>query len=143
MSASVRFVVTASAVASLTLAVAAQAPRPMSLNDVLTAVRVGDAQLSRDGRTVLYQRTTTDLAKNKRHSEIWSVPAGGGTPKALLSTTDKNDTTARWSPDGTKIAFLSTRDGSSQVWIANADGTAPRKLTSIADRRRRHDAAHA
>lgn len=132
MSASVRFVLTVTSAFCLTLAAAAQAPRPMSLNDVLTAVRVGDAQLSPDGRTVLYQRTTTDLAKNKRHSDIWAVPApGGAAPKALI-TSEKNDTTPRWSPDGTKIAFLSTRDGGSQVWIASADGTNAKKLTGVA-----------
>ena len=90
-----------------------------------------DAQLSPDGKTVLYQRTTTDLAKNKRHSEVWSVPAAGGTPKAFLSS-DKNDTTARWSPDGTKVAFLSTREAGSQVWIANADGSGAKRVSNIA-----------
>lgn len=109
----------------------AQNQRAMSLNDVLTAIRVSDAQLSPDGKTVLYQRTSTDLAKNKRHTEIWSVPAAGGTPKAFLSS-DKNDTTARWSPDGSKVAFISTRDGAPQVWIANGDGTGAKKLTNIA-----------
>lgn len=132
MSLSARFALTVTAVLTLTLVAAAQRPRPMSVNDVLTAVRVGDAQLSPDGRTVLYQRTTTDLTKNKRHSEIWTVAATGGVaPKALIAT-DKNDTTARWSPDGARIAFLSTRDGGSQVWIASADGTNAKKLTSIA-----------
>ena len=133
MSASVRFVLAVTATLSLTvIATTAQSGRPMSLTDVLTAVRVGDPQLSPDGKTVLYQRTTTDLAKNKRHSDIWSVAAAGGAaPKALI-TSDKNDTTARWSPDGTRIAFLSTREGGSQVWIAAADGTGAKKLTSIA-----------
>ena len=132
MPASVRFALTVTVALSLTAITAAQNGRPMSLNDVLTAVRVGDAQLSPDGRTVLFQRTTTDVSKNKRHSEVWSVPAAGGAaPKALIAT-DKNDTTARWSPDGTKIAFLSTREGGSQIWVASADGTNPKKLTSIA-----------
>ncbi len=131
MSVSVRFVLTVTSTCCLTIAVAAHAPRPMSLNDILTAVRVADAQLSPDGRTVLYQRTTTDLAKNTRHTDIWAVPAAGGAPKALI-TSARSDTTPRWSPDGTKIAFLSSRDGGSQVWVASADGTNAKKLTGVA-----------
>lgn len=123
-------VVTATVLAGSALLAARQTLRPMSLADLLTAVRVADAQLSPDGQTVLYQRTTTDLTANRRHSEIWAVPAAGGAPMALL-TSARNDTTARWSPDGTRIAFLSTREGGSQVWIANADGTGARKLTAM------------
>jgi len=36
---------------------------------------------------------------------------------------------ARFSPDGKSIVFLSDRDGSENVWVANADGTEPRKLS--------------
>lgn len=132
MSVSARVILTTVSVFSLTLVAAAQSGRPMSLNDVLTAVRVADAQLSPDGKTVLYQRTTTDLPKNRRHTEVWSVPAAGGAAPTRLLSSDKNDSTARWSPDGTKIAFLSTREAGSQVWTANADGSNAKKLTSIA-----------
>ena len=72
------------------------------------------------------------LDTHRRHTEIWTVPAAGGVAPRALITSERNDNTARWAPDGSKIAFLSTRDGSSQVWIAAADGTAPRKLTNIA-----------
>ena len=122
------FVVSALTVSSIS----AQTLRPLSLTDVLTAVRVADAQLSPDGKTVLFQRTTTDLAKNKRHSEIWSVAAAGGTRPKVLITSEKNDTSARWSPNGARVAFISARDGSPQVWVADADGTNARKLTAVA-----------
>jgi dipeptidyl aminopeptidase/acylaminoacyl peptidase len=116
------------------LSATAQSGRPLALNDVLTAVRVADAQLSPDGKSVAFVRTTTDLAKNKRHSEIWSVAtAGGAAPRALISiASDKNDNTPRWSPDGSRIAFISTRDGESQVYLADATGANAKKLTHVA-----------
>ena len=43
--------------------VRAQSGRAMTIDDLLAAVRVADPQLSPDGRTVLYVRTTTDLAR--------------------------------------------------------------------------------
>ena len=35
-----------------------------------------------------------------------------------------------WSPDGTKIAFNSNRDGPTEIWVMNADGTAETRLTN-------------
>ena len=35
-----------------------------------------------------------------------------------------------WSPDGTKIAFASDRDGNVEIYVMNADGTNPRNLTN-------------
>ncbi len=48
----------------------AQARRPMALEDLITAVRVSDPQLSPDGRRVLFVRTTTDPASGKRNADI-------------------------------------------------------------------------
>jgi Tol biopolymer transport system component len=39
-------------------------------------------------------------------------------------------TIAAWSPDGTRIAFASTRDGNYEIYVMNADGSAPRRLTN-------------
>jgi dipeptidyl aminopeptidase/acylaminoacyl peptidase len=132
MSAFRRIAAVALLATALVLVASAQSGRPLALNDVLTAVRVADGQLSPDGKSVIYVRTTTDLAKNKRHSEIWSVgAAGGAAPKAFI-TSDKNDNTPRWSPDGKHVAFISTRDGSPQVYLADADGGNAKKLTQVA-----------
>ena len=43
------------------------------------------------------------------------------------------DRTARWSPDGSQIAFTSGRSGNAQTWIVKADGTGARQLTKLGD----------
>jgi len=68
----------------------AQARRAMTLENLLTAVRVGDPQLSPDGRVVLFTRTTTTMPAGKRLSEIWKVPADGSTAPAAFVQGEKS-----------------------------------------------------
>src|SRR6476620_8677854 len=115
--------------AAVLVASSAFAARPMSLDDLLTAVRVSDPQLSPDGRWVAYVRTTTDPASLKRNSDIWVVAADGSAAPKLLVGGEKRENTPRWTPDGKTIAFISSRAGDSQVFIADADGGNIRQLT--------------
>ena len=40
-----------------------------------------------------------------------------------------NDEVPVWSPDGTKIAFISDRDGNEEIYVMNTDGTGQTRLT--------------
>ena len=57
--------------------------------------------------------------------------AGGATATKLL-TGPGLDGEPSWSPDGTRLAFASDRDGSPQVYVANRDGSNVVKVTSKA-----------
>jgi dipeptidyl aminopeptidase/acylaminoacyl peptidase len=117
---------------SLLAAQSGAALRAMTIEDLIVAPRVADPQLSPDGRTVLFAKTTTDGKTGRRNSDIWSVPAdGSGDAKALI-TGEKTENTPRWSPNGKRIAFLANRDGATQVYVADADGSSVRKVTSLA-----------
>jgi dipeptidyl aminopeptidase/acylaminoacyl peptidase len=117
---------------ALTLAApAAFAARPMSLQDVLTAVRVGDPQVSPDGRQVAFVRTTTDLTLGKRNADVWIVPADGSAPPRPLTRSEKTDNAPRFSPDGRTLAFVSARSGAPQVYLLDLSGGEPRKLTDL------------
>jgi len=76
--------------------------------------------LSPDGRTLLF-----DLL-----GDIYSVPITGGKAKRILGGTSM-DVQPAFSPDGSRIAFVSDRSGSDQLWIANADGSDPVRLSRI------------
>jgi dipeptidyl aminopeptidase/acylaminoacyl peptidase len=122
--------VTAVVLAAAT-SVSSQGGRPMAVEDLLSAVRVADPQLSPDGRTVVYVRTTTDLKSGRRNADLWAVPADGGTPRELIGG-EKSENTPRWSPNGRRLAFISTRDGAAQVYVADAGGGDVRKVTDLA-----------
>jgi Tol biopolymer transport system component len=46
-----------------------------------------------------------------------------------LTRSPASDLRPAWSPDGRKIAFLSSRDGNQEVYVMNADGSGQRRLT--------------
>ena len=106
-----------------------------TVEEMLKLRRVSDPQLSPDGRFVAYVVTDVSLEKNKRVNHLWVVPTAGGEPIALVQD-DKPDTSPRWSPDGKRLAFLSTREDGSQVWVVDmAQGRAvgkPRQVTKVA-----------
>ena len=110
----------------------AQGGRPMAINDLLTAVRVGDPQLSPDGRRVLFTRTTTAMPGGQRNADIWVVPSDGSAPAQPFIEGPKSDNSARFLPDGKHVAFISSRAGAPQAYLADADGKNAKAITSLA-----------
>jgi dipeptidyl aminopeptidase/acylaminoacyl peptidase len=123
----------AAALAAVGLAAAAgaQAKRPLAVGDLITAVRVADPQLSPDGRTVVFVRTTTDTNAERRNADIWTVPAdGSGEPREIIAG-EKTENSPRYSPDGSRLAFISTRGGAAQVYVGDAGGGNVTQVTRI------------
>jgi dipeptidyl aminopeptidase/acylaminoacyl peptidase len=75
--------------------------------DIARLVSVADPAVSPDGRSVTVTVTTVDVDANRYRSAIWLVPAGeadgAGRP---LTAGAESDSSARWSPDGRRIAFV-------------------------------------
>ena len=104
------------------------AGRPMTVDDLLAVKTVADPQVSPDGTKVVYVVSEIDRPSGKSNSDLWLVPVSGGEPKRL-TTAEGPDSHPRWSPDGSRIAFLSNRGGSTQVWLLPIDGGEARPLT--------------
>ena len=130
----------------LALPLSAQTKHPFTFDDMMKLKRVGEPVTSPDGKWVVFSVVDVDLATNKKTPHIWIVPLEAGVPhpspegrvgseRVLIA--DQDGDRPRWAPDGKRFAFLSNKDGGSQVWIADFDGAAGsvrgvNKLTSIA-----------
>ena len=123
-------VVVAVLVAVVTVAGQTAEKRAITFKDLISLHRLSEPQISPDGKWIAYSVATPDLEANHAVRDIWVVAtAGGGEARQL--TRGGSDTRPRWSPDGKKLAFISGRAGTPQIyWIALEGGEATR-LTSI------------
>src|SRR5688500_16729964 len=98
----------------------AQAPPPAGSLDI--TVHEGTSMaiaLSPDKRTLVI-----DL-----QGGLWTLPASGGAARRI--TDEYGDARQpAWSPDGTRIAFQSYRDGMWRIWTIAPDGSGAKALTS-------------
>jgi dipeptidyl aminopeptidase/acylaminoacyl peptidase len=115
---------------------ASAAQRPMTFEDMMKMRRLGDIDVSRDGKWVLFSATDVDLAKNTRTSHLWIVPVDGSAKERPLTSAQVGENRGRFSPDGKQILFQTARDGGQQIWLADFDGangtmSEPHELTHI------------
>src|SRR4051812_4569323 len=99
----------------------------------LAALRfVSDAQISPDGSRVVYVVAWVDGERQRYRSQLMLGPTDGTTAPRALTTGDHRDTAPRWAPEGGAIAFLSDRDGRTQLYLLPLQGGEPRQLTCLA-----------
>ena len=97
-----------------------------------------DLAVSPEGDVLLFVLHESDLAKNRRYSNIWVLPTSGGpqaarqvqqAPRAL---TDRGSfSSPRWSPDGRRIAYFASDAKGLSLWVMNSDGDQKKHLTGL------------
>jgi dipeptidyl aminopeptidase/acylaminoacyl peptidase len=105
-------------------------PHPFSVHDLLAMQRLSDPRVSPDGTQVLYTLRTTDLAANRGRTDLWLVALDGKSEPRRLTSNPAADVNGRWLPDG-RIAFLSTRSESAQIWTIDPRGGEAVQVTSL------------
>jgi dipeptidyl aminopeptidase/acylaminoacyl peptidase len=104
--------------------------RRLQADDLYKLSFVSDPQISPCGHNIAYVKAHIDEKTKEYRSQIWMVPTMGGQPRQYTSG-PKADTSPRWSPDGSKIAFLSDRNGDKQIFVVSTTGGEAQQITHM------------
>jgi dipeptidyl aminopeptidase/acylaminoacyl peptidase len=102
---------------------------PIGVRDLVMLDRASELSVSPDGRHVAFTLRTTDLEENKGRRDIWIATTTGSDVKRMTSH-PAPDTGSQWLSDHT-IAFISSRDGSDQIYTIEIDGGEAVRLTNL------------
>jgi len=126
------------ALAALAAPLAAQQPaptpgapggRPLDVRTFLAFDKPSEPAISPDGRWVAYTVTSTDVGANRRRQDLFlqSVDSAAG---RKISVDSLGGRSAKWSPDGRLLAYISAR-GTPQVWIYDPAIRRRRQVTTL------------
>ncbi len=119
-----------------------QALKLLSKETFFEMESIGSPSISPDGKWVLFSRQWVDKLKDVTASNLWlasplegeagkrSEPGGGWRVRQLTEGTWR-DSSPVWSPDGKRLAFLSDRDGTTQLYAMWMDTREIAKLTNL------------
>jgi acylaminoacyl-peptidase len=108
------------------------APTPLAAADLFQLELAADPQVSPDGTRVVYVRRWADDKEDRWRGNLWMVTVASGEHVAL-TTGARSDGSPRWSPDGGRLAFVSSEGGSAQIWVRWMASGMSARLTNLAE----------
>jgi dipeptidyl aminopeptidase/acylaminoacyl peptidase len=110
----------------------AMALSAMTVDDLWKLDRVGAPAVSPDGSLVAFTVTVPNPEKNTTNSDLWVVRADGSAPPRRLTSNEGADGSPSFSPDGTRLAFVSKRgDGPPQLYLLPLSGGDAERITDL------------
>ena len=88
----------------------------LKILDVFELEMATEPQFSPDGKAIAYVRNFMDIMADKRRSNLWIMAADGSHQRPLTSGM-VNDYSPRFSADGKRLAYISSRSGAAQIFI--------------------------
>ena len=129
MKRAVLLAVLAAAVAATSPA-GAQQRRPLDVRTFLSLEKPAEPALSPDGRWVAYTVITTDVGANRRRQDLLLQSVDSATGRKI-SVDSLGGRSAKWSPDGRQIAYITARGGTPQIWIYDVGTRRSRPVTTL------------
>ncbi len=114
---------------SLASAVAAE-PQKFEPLDVFQLEYATEPQISPDARQVVYVRKSMDIMRDRRVGRLWVVNTNG-TAHRKLTSTDADESSPRWSPDGTRIAYVTEGLDGNEITLLWLDTGQQARLTQL------------
>lgn len=112
------------------LPVSGQAQQSFEPADLYKISQVEEPLVSPDGKQVLFSRTWFDIGTDRRVREIWlaDIRPNGELERRLLTGSARSS--AIWSPDGSRIAYVGDLAGKPQIFVMGVSEGVPRYVTS-------------
>jgi dipeptidyl aminopeptidase/acylaminoacyl peptidase len=110
----------------------AQATVTPTVDQILSLKRVASPEISPDGRLVAYTLRDTNWDDNAYETEIWIADVESGKTYALTNA-KKSSQSPAWSPDGSRLAFVSDRTDKRQIYAIDPRGGEAEPLTTFED----------
>jgi dipeptidyl aminopeptidase/acylaminoacyl peptidase len=121
----------ASALAAPAAAAPAAGPtRYLSGSDLFSLEWGSDPQISPDGRTIAYVRESNDIMTDKARPTIWLIDVATGQQHPLLAGSGAYFS-PRWSPDGTRLAYVAAEEGSPQLYVRWMNSGESARITGL------------
>ncbi len=105
-------------------------PRYLDKETFFQMETVAAPDISPDGSQIVFTRGWTDTNKDQAAANLWLIGSDGSRPRELTQGAWR-DSEPVWSPDGKRIAFLSTRSGAPQIHVMWADTHEASQLTHV------------
>jgi dipeptidyl aminopeptidase/acylaminoacyl peptidase len=126
--------IVAAALALATQAIAAPPDGPLRTftgSDLFSLQYAADPQIRPDGRAIAYTRVANNIMTDRAQQSIWSIDTETGVQSPIVTAPGSHHT-PRWSPDGTRLAYVSTSDqGAPQLYVRWLDGNRAAKLAEL------------
>ncbi len=100
-----------------------------TIHDFLKLTTISAPQFSPDGKYIVYVQGDKKAWDGKRNMNLWLVNIDKN-KMIKLTNSEKSDWYPQFSPDGSMVAFLSSRSEKTQVYLINLSGGEARKITS-------------
>lgn len=105
-------------------------PTPFTVEDLYDLAWFEDVRISPDGHYVVCIQVTVDRLLNRYRRALYLVSSAGGPARRF--TRGPSDRQPRWSPDGSRLAFVSNRDEAhGQIYLINRNGGEAQAVTSM------------
>jgi acylaminoacyl-peptidase len=113
------------------VAACAPAGQPYTPGDWWDWHDISVPRINAEGTSVVYVESWNLRERDRACSNLWTVSTASGAAPRRLTDGPWRDTSPAWSPDGAAIAYLSDRDGASQIWVRRLDSGADRRIATL------------
>ena len=98
--------------------------------DIFNLEYVSEVQVSPNGKNIAYVRRSNDIMSDSSRANVWLASVDGKSHRPLLSS-KKSYYSIRWSPDGSRLAYLSNEEGKPQLYVRWMDTGQTALVTNV------------